>query len=102
MKVTPTVTLTVDIESHDLNSMYPSVLNMSTKSLKVNWDFKHHPTRQYKWEAYYSPQDPSTWGELYRWCRETFGDEGGRWDSHGGWIKFRERADVDWFLMRWL
>ena len=68
---------------------------------KVKWDFKHRPDREYEWETYYSPQGLEM-GALYEWCRETFGRPGGRWDNHGGWIKFRTRADVDWFLLRWM
>ena len=66
----------------------------------MNWNFKHRPDRKYKWETYYSPQGHEM-GELYIWCHKTYGPTGERWDSHGGWIKFKEQSDVVLFLLRW-
>jgi len=66
----------------------------------MKWDFKHRSDREYHWEAYYSPQGPEIM-ELYRWCWQTFGKLGDRWDNYSGWIKFRDQTDVTIFLLRW-
>lgn len=74
----------------------------------MNIQFKHRPDRDYKWEWYYSPQGPEI-GAVYNWCWETFGHPGtdpetgvhSNWDSHGGWVKFREEEDMIMFCLRW-
>lgn len=66
----------------------------------MNVQFKHRPDRDYKWEWYYSPQGKE-FGEVYSWCRRTYGENSWRWDNHGGWIKFRDEADMILFVLRW-
>ena len=70
----------------------------------MKWNFKERTDRQYKWEAYYSPQG-SEMSELYGWCYRTFGEPGlgdnASWDSHGGWIKFKSDEQLTMFLLRW-
>lgn len=63
-------------------------------------EFKYKPGVLYNWHWYYSPQGPE-FGELYKWCRETYGENSDRWDNHGGWIKFRDEADMLLFVLRW-
>ena len=68
----------------------------------MNFEFKHKPGRQFEWEIYLRPQ--STFGShIFMWCCNTYGSpiSGGDWDYHGGWIFFRHRKYVDWFLLRW-
>lgn len=67
----------------------------------MKWDFKHYPNREYAWQAYYSPMGWEV-RDVYNWCHLTFGKPGaGRWDNLGGWIKFRDEADMVLFLLRW-
>lgn len=74
----------------------------------MNIEFTYQPNRQYKWEWYYSPQGPEMM-KLWQWCWDTFGHPGtdpdtgvySGWDSHGGWIKFREEKDAMLFKLRW-
>jgi hypothetical protein len=71
----------------------------------MNIQFKHRPGRYYEWEWYYSPQGLEM-GEVYGWCRETFGHPGlalgdGSWDCHSGWIKFCKQEDMLLFVLRW-
>lgn len=66
----------------------------------MNVQFKHRPDRDYKWEWYYSPQGRE-FGEVYSWCRKIYGENSWRWDNHGGWIKFRDEADMLLFVLRW-
>ncbi len=74
----------------------------------MNIKFKHRPDRDYKWEWYYSPQGKE-FLSVYGWLWDTFGHPGtdpetgvhSGWDSHGGWIKFKEESDMLLFLLRW-
>lgn len=66
----------------------------------MNWNFKMRDDRQYKYEAYYSPQGPEMHA-LYKWCIESFGPIGVGWDNHGGWIKLRDDESLTMFLLRW-
>lgn len=71
----------------------------------MNIKFKHNANREYPWEWYYSPQG-SEMSKVYKWCWDIFGHPGpalgnGSWDSHGGWIKFRNEKDMLLFVLKW-
>lgn len=67
----------------------------------ADFSFKHRTDRDgFKWEIYLQPFRMS---HVFLWCHDTFGPpvRDGVWDYHGGWIKFKDRSQVDWFLLRW-
>jgi hypothetical protein len=74
----------------------------------MNYQFNEYTTRQYKWQAYFSPHNPN-FSEIYSWCWVTFGPPGPRpkpnapgvWDSHGGWIKLSTDEELVLFKLRW-
>ena len=54
----------------------------------------------------------SEWSDIVAWCVDTFGpsgtDEnpgvwtpGERWYANNGKVWFREKADCEWFILRW-
>jgi hypothetical protein len=70
----------------------------TTPKPQIAWVFKK---RNDWWEAYLNP---SLWPhDLPIWLFNTFGEpvRNGLWDYHSGWVKFRERKHVDWFLLKW-
>jgi len=54
---------------------------------------------RYGWFEFYVDADPGS--EKFRWCSQTFGKLGDKWDHWGGWYKFRAMKDVTFFLLRW-
>jgi hypothetical protein len=69
----------------------------------MRWNFKERTDRQYKWEAYRSPQLRDDY-DIYRWCMGSFGPPGPEqgWDHHGGWIKLKGDEEMLMFRLRWL
>jgi hypothetical protein len=58
----------------------------------------------------YHTVEPSKWMfELEDWCVRTFGcsPANGVWEPHGRWYMnnskfwFREKKDLEWFIIRW-
>lgn len=70
----------------------------------MNWRFEQRVLHGGDgwWEAYYSPMGDEM-PEVYRWCRAQFGgpDYLGRWTNFNGWVRFRNKADMMLFLLRW-
>ena len=50
-----------------------------------------------------------SWHDMENWCKKTFGcpPANGVWEPHGRWYMnnskfwFREKKDLEWFLIRW-
>lgn len=72
----------------------------------VDWNFQYNEPWDL-WIGYYSPMIPEEVPDVLGWCEDTFGlrsfhiDSVIRWGYSGGDIWFRNREDVDWFLLRW-
>ena len=66
----------------------------------MKWDFKNRSDRQYKWEAYRSPQDPDV-DKVWTWLWGTFGQIGDVWESHDGWLRLRGDEELLIFKLRW-
>ena len=49
------------------------------------------------------------WIDMENWCKETFGDTptdgvhtpGARWYANDSKFWFREKKDLEWFLLKW-
>jgi hypothetical protein len=54
-------------------------------------------------------QIQQSWLDMTVWCVETFGpapengvfEPGGRWYANNAKFWFRERKDLEWFIIRW-
>lgn len=63
----------------------------------------YRPDRN-RWEIH-----DSQWGEVFKWCWQTFGHPGcdpdtgvkSNWDYHGGWIYFFDEKCVMMYTLRW-
>jgi hypothetical protein len=53
--------------------------------------------------------DDTTWRSMIEWCVNTYGSTpsdgvwtpGSRWYSNNAKFWFRERKDLEWFIIRW-
>jgi hypothetical protein len=41
--------------------------------------------------------------DIKKWCWQTYGNTGDRWQDniHFGEVVFSNKADLEWFLLRW-
>jgi hypothetical protein len=74
----------------------------------MNWDFKHRPDRQYRYETYmpHQPRGGLDFNAVYAWLWTTYGQPGsaegtGQWDSHSRWIKLKSEQELTMFLLQW-
>lgn len=68
----------------------------------MNIEFSHRPGEWFEWEWYYSPQG-NEFSQVIGWLYTTFGHPGasGEWNGTGGYIRFRNKKDAEWFKLRW-
>ena len=72
---------------------------------KVDWNFEQKPNNP--WVGYYSPMIPGEVPYVLKWCNLVFGPrtpyetDNNRWAYDAGYFRFRDREDVEWFLLRW-
>ena len=62
-------------------------------------------------EQYYTvePVPYGAWHDMELWCKKTFGcpPANGVWEPHGRWYMnnskfwFRDKKDLEWFVLKW-